>query len=124
MYVFPGIGLGSIIANVSTVRVALPPLPRFIPSYSLLLPLPQIPEEMIHASAVALAESLNADERSRSLLYPDVERIREVSVEIAAGVIRSAQKMGVDRNEKLRTVSDTKLKEFIHSQMYRPLVEA
>jgi hypothetical protein len=30
---------------------------------------------MVHASAQGLADSLNADEVERNLLYPDVERV-------------------------------------------------
>lgn len=84
----------------------------------------QIPEELVHASSAALAASLTSEERARNLLYPDVERIREVSIEIAVGVIRSAQKLGVDRNEKLRSMSQEQLIDFVRNQMYHPLVDA
>lgn len=77
---------------------------------------------MVHASAQALADSLTDDERARHLLYPDVERIREVSIAIAAGVIRSAQRLGVDRKEGLRGMSEEELERHIRGQMYHPLV--
>ncbi|KAK4702833.1 malate dehydrogenase (oxaloacetate-decarboxylating)(NADP+), partial [Phenoliferia sp. Uapishka_3] len=99
MYIFPGLGLGAILAQVKT-----------------------IPEEMVHASAQALATSLTADEQYRNLLYPDVTRIREVSIRIAVGVIRSAQKLNVDKNEKLRSMSDEQLEKFVRDQMYHPLL--
>lgn len=116
-YVFPGLGLGAILANVKTVR---PPSPSSVLTNPLARE--QIPEEMVHASAQALADSLTTEERARHLLYPDVERIREVSIAIAAGVIRSAQKLGVDQNEKLRGMDGCQLEKYISGQMYHPLV--
>ncbi|GAA5841738.1 hypothetical protein JCM3766R1_005167 [Sporobolomyces carnicolor] len=99
LYIFPALGLGAILARVKT-----------------------IPEEMVHASAQGLADSLNSDECERNLLYPDVERIREVSITIALKVIRSAQKLGVDRAEELRSMSDRELEEYVRNQMYHPLL--
>lgn len=77
---------------------------------------------MVAASAQALATSLNSDEKARNLLYPDVERIREVSIRIACGVIRSAQHLNVDRNEALRSLTDEELENFVAKQMYHPLI--
>ncbi|KAM0754105.1 hypothetical protein T439DRAFT_322991 [Meredithblackwellia eburnea MCA 4105] len=101
MYIFPGLGLGAILAKVKT-----------------------IPEELVHASAQALATSLTPDEKERNLLYPDVSRIREVSIKIAIGVIRSAQKLGVDRNESLRKLNDKELESLVQNQMYHPLLKS
>ncbi|GAA5825984.1 hypothetical protein JCM5353_008986 [Sporobolomyces roseus] len=101
LYIFPALGLGAILARVKT-----------------------IPEEMVHASAQGLADSLNANETERNLLYPDVERIREVSITIALKVIRSAQKLGVDRAEELRSMSDKELEVYVRKQMYHPLLDA
>lgn len=77
---------------------------------------------MVHASAQALATCLTSDERNRNLLYPDVTRIRDVSIGIAVGVIRSAQKLGVDGETKLRTLTDAELEKFVRDQMYHPLL--
>ncbi|GAA5960500.1 hypothetical protein JCM3765_003657 [Sporobolomyces pararoseus] len=99
LYIFPALGLGSILARVKT-----------------------IPEEMVHASSQGLADSLTPDEIERNLLYPDVERIREVSITIALKVIRSAQKLGVDRAEELRSMNDRELEEYVRKQMYHPLL--
>jgi hypothetical protein len=35
----------------------------------------QIPEELVHAAAQGLADSLTTGETERNLLYPDVERV-------------------------------------------------
>jgi malate dehydrogenase (oxaloacetate-decarboxylating)(NADP+) len=46
---------------------------------------------MVEASALGLADSLNQEERDSDLLYPRLNRIREVSALIATRVIRKAQ---------------------------------
>ena len=47
---------------------------------------------MVEASSLALAESVTEEERAHELLYPRLERIREISVHIACRVIQTAQK--------------------------------
>ncbi len=69
MYVFPGIGLGSILARVSSIT-----------------------DSMIEAASLGLANSLTEEEHSLDLVYPRIERIREISAGIALAVIREAQK--------------------------------
>lgn len=54
--IFPGLGLGAILAKCAT-----------------------IPEALIHTSASALAEATTAEEKEDGMLYPRLERIREVS---------------------------------------------
>ena len=105
-YVFPGIGLSAILAGVTSVRHSS--------SYSLssLLTrstLHQIPEDLIQAAAQGLADSLTPDERYRNLLYPDVDRIREVTIAIAKTMVRSAQKAGVDTKIELRSMTEVEL---------------
>lgn len=46
---------------------------------------------MVQASALGLAGSLSWDERALELVYPRIERIREISAHIAVKVIRAAQ---------------------------------
>lgn len=69
MYVFPGIGLGCILARVSSIT-----------------------DSMIEAASLGLANSLTDDERGNDLIYPRIERIRDISAQIALSVIREAQK--------------------------------
>lgn len=78
---------------------------------------------MIYASAVALSTSLTEDERAKGWLYPEVNRIREVSVIVARGVIRAAQKSGVDRELSIRDISDDELDEYIRQRMYDPTAQ-
>lgn len=76
---------------------------------------------MIYASATSLATSLTPAEVADGYLYPAIERIREVSVIVAVGVIRAAQKAGVDRELEIRGISDAaELEDWVRSRMYDP----
>ncbi|THG92665.1 hypothetical protein EW026_g8317 [Hermanssonia centrifuga] len=97
MYVFPGIGLGSILARVSSIT-----------------------DSMIEAASLGLANSLTEEEHSLDLVYPRIERIREISAGIALAVIREAQAKGVDRSIDLRKMPDATLLSFIKSKMWNP----
>lgn len=46
---------------------------------------------MVEASSLGLADSLTEEERDSELLYPRLNRIREISAFIATRVIRQAQ---------------------------------
>lgn len=100
MYVFPGIGLGAIISKAVSVT-----------------------QDMIYASAESLSTSLNKKEVADGWLYPDIRRIREVSVIVTRGVIRAAQKNGVDRATELRALTDAQLDSYIKERMYNPYSE-
>ena len=100
MYVFPGIGLGAIISKAVSVT-----------------------QDMIYASAESLSTSLNKQEVADGWLYPDIRRIREVSVVVTRGVIRAAQQNGVDRAIELRELSDAQLDAYIKERMYNPYNE-
>lgn len=78
---------------------------------------------MIYASAEALSTSLTPSERNDNWLYPDIGRIREVSVIVTCGVIRAAQEAGVDRELSLRGLGDKELQEYVRSRMYDPFTE-
>lgn len=47
---------------------------------------------MIEAASLGLANSLTDEERGLELIYPRIERIRDISAQIALSVIRAAQK--------------------------------
>ncbi|KAF2631555.1 hypothetical protein BU25DRAFT_407211 [Macroventuria anomochaeta] len=97
MYVFPGIGLGAILSKATSVT-----------------------QDMIYASAESLSTSLNKQEVADGWLYPDIRRIRDVSVVVTRGVIRAAQQNGVDRASELRNLSDEELDAYIVESMYDP----
>ena len=100
MYVFPGIGLGSILSKATTIT-----------------------QSMIYASATSLSTSLNAQEKDDGWLYPDLARIRDVSVIVTMGVIRAAQEAGVDREVRIRNMGDKELEKWIRVRMYDPHME-
>lgn len=75
---------------------------------------------MIYAAGAALPDMLNSEEAAMGLLYPSLDRIREVSVRVARGVIREAQQDGVDRAPDLKDMSDEALDDWIRQKMYDP----
>ena len=94
---------------------------------------------MVEASSLGLADSLSEDERDSELLYPRLDRIREISAYIAMRVIRKAQEevrnakalltqiesyrrviQGVDRNNDLRSLSEAQLLMYVKSKMWNP----
>jgi malate dehydrogenase (oxaloacetate-decarboxylating)(NADP+) len=60
---------------------------------------------MITAAALGLSQSLTDEETSSGLLYPRLERIREVSASVAARVVKAAQEGQVDTAAELRGLS-------------------
>ncbi|KAB8258083.1 hypothetical protein BDV32DRAFT_126361 [Aspergillus pseudonomiae] len=95
MYVFPGIGLGTILSKAV-----------------------KITDSMIYASGAALSQALTAEEIERGLLYPDLTRIRQVSVVVTRKVMRAAQEDKVDRETALRSMNDDALDAWIKARMY------
>lgn len=67
--IFSGLGFGAILARATCVT-----------------------DSMVEASSLGLADSLTEEETALGLLYPRIERIREISALIALTVIRAAQK--------------------------------
>lgn len=100
MYVFPGIGLGTILSKATTIT-----------------------QSMIYASATSLSTSLHPSEISQGWLYPELARIRDVSVTVAIGVIRAAQEAGVDREQSIKDMADDELEKWVRSKMYDPNTE-
>lgn len=97
MYIFPGLGLGSILARSTSVT-----------------------DTMVEAASLGLANALNQDERDLDMLYPRLDRIREISGFIARDVIRAAQKAGVDRSIDLSKMNDEQLLDWVKSKMWVP----
>jgi len=95
MYIFPGLGLGSILAKASSVT-----------------------DTMVEAASLGLAHSLTKDEEDDGLVYPRIERIREISAQIAVDVIRAAQMAGVSHNAALKDKSDEDLMKWVVSKMW------
>jgi malate dehydrogenase (oxaloacetate-decarboxylating)(NADP+) len=73
-YIFPGVGLG-VIASEST----------------------RVTDEMFYLAARTLADLVTEDDLRIGRLYPDLKRIREVSLAIATAVAESAFRRGLTR---------------------------
>ncbi|THV05227.1 malate dehydrogenase [Dendrothele bispora CBS 962.96] len=97
MYQFPGIGLGAILSKAKHVSDA-----------------------MVDKAAIALAESLNDEEKTNELVYPRLHRIREISGQVSLAVIRQAQAEGLDRNTEYRNLCDAELLKHIKDKMWEP----
>jgi len=97
MYIFPGIGLGALLSKANRVT-----------------------DSMVEQASVALAGSLDREEREAGLVYPRLDRIREISAKIALAVVRAAQNASVDGAPALRHVTDTTLLTYIKEQMWDP----
>jgi len=102
MFIFPGLGLGATLGNCQTVSDA-----------------------MIHQCSLTLASSLTAEEREHGQIFPSVGRIRDVSLQIAAAVIRKAAEEDLipatrlDELPNLRV--DGVLETYIRRKMYDPV---
>ncbi|KAF6764204.1 malate dehydrogenase [Ephemerocybe angulata] len=97
MYIFPGLGLGAILSRAT-----------------------QVTDSMVEASSLGLANSLTEEEHAAGLLYPRVERIREISAHIAVQVIRAAQKANVTRSPELAKMDDSQLHALMKRKMWNP----
>ncbi|CAD2219905.1 Malic enzyme, N-terminal domain/Malic enzyme, NAD binding domain containing protein, putative [Angomonas deanei] len=78
LYIFPGVGLASVIAQ---------------PDY--------IPQEVLVAAAECLSSLPSASDREAGLLYPPITQVRKVSAEVAAACILKLQQMGMAKNQDL-----------------------
>lgn len=98
---FPGIGLGAVLSRAKLVTPA-----------------------MLVEATKALAAQAPALKDPDAALLPDVEDVREISMKIAAAVIKQAVKEGVAQEEHIPE-SNEELEEWIRVQMwnaeYRPL---
>ncbi|KAJ2356572.1 hypothetical protein IWW50_004167 [Coemansia erecta] len=83
MYVFPAIGLGAVLCKPT-----------------------RITDTMIYAVSKALASSLNREEKQLGELYPRIERIRDVSAELAAAFIHQAVREGLAQDQKWVALAD------------------
>ncbi|KAI8093800.1 uncharacterized protein BX664DRAFT_260994 [Halteromyces radiatus] len=96
MYIFPGLGLGAVLAK---------------PSY--------ISDRMIFAASKALADSLTPDEINAGYLYPSLPRIRQVSAIVATAVCQEAidEKLAQSPDLLAHTAS---LLDYVVSHMWAP----
>lgn len=102
VYIFPGLGLGAILAKAT-----------------------RITDDMVYTSADALANSLNADEVHQGLIYPRIERVRDASLIVAREVMKAARRAGVSSLSEEQWIEweewgDVALNKFIKENVYDP----
>ena len=68
MYIFPALGLGTILSKARHVT-----------------------DSMVERASIALATYLTPEEKASDLVYPRLARIRDISAQVALAVIRAAQ---------------------------------
>jgi malate dehydrogenase (oxaloacetate-decarboxylating)(NADP+) len=91
-YIFPGVGLAAVACRLTRVT-----------------------DEMFMASARALAASVSDDDLAQGSLYPALNRVRDVSAQIAVAVAEVAFKRGLASIER-----PGDLPAFVRSRMYEP----
>ncbi|KAA0049103.1 NAD-dependent malic enzyme 62 kDa isoform [Cucumis melo var. makuwa] len=103
MYLFPGIGLGTLLSGS-----------------------PIVSDGMLQAAAECLAAYMTEDEVHEGIIYPSISSIRDITKEIAAAVIMEAIEedlvegyRGIDARE-LRKFSKEEILEFVKNNMWSP----
>ena len=91
-FIFPGVGLGATIIGAS-----------------------RITDRMFYRAAKALARCVSEEDLAQGKVFPPVSNIRDVSLEVAVAVSRTAMHDGLT---SLAPPGD--LKSYIRSKMYRP----
>jgi malate dehydrogenase (oxaloacetate-decarboxylating) len=92
MYIFPGVGLGSIVSMATRVT-----------------------DKMFVAASKALASMVSKKEAERGELLPEINEIRKVSERVAFAVAREARDSGIGAR-----LPDEALKQLVKSSMWQP----
>lgn len=100
MYVFPGLGFGSILSHPTSIT-----------------------NRLILRASIALADSLTEEERSRGYLYPELTRIRDVSAVVAAAVCDQAVRDEIATSADIKAVHPSDYVAYAKSRMWSHEVE-
>jgi malic enzyme len=92
VYIFPGVGLGCILAETN-----------------------EISDAIFMVAARTLAECITPERLDVGAIYPDQNSLREVSRKIAANVVREARRLGMGR-----IVPDTEIDSLVGDAMWFP----
>ena len=98
VFIFPGLGLGALESHATRVTDA-----------------------MVSAASGALADAVTADELEQGLLFPAVDRLREISRNVAIAVARQAQADGVAKRPSSEV--EDQIDEAMWSPIYRDYVD-
>ncbi len=92
VFIFPGVGLGAILAEAS-----------------------EVPESFFMLAAKTLADCITPDRLEVNSLYPDQGMLREVSARIAMNVIREAKRLNIGR-----MIPDQDIEPLVRASMWYP----
>lgn len=104
MYIFPGLGLGAVLAR-----------PK------------HISDRMIYAASKALADSLTEQELSNGWLYPSLKRIRDVSAIVATAVCQESLRENVATSKDIisfKSKTNQEMVNYVTSHMWSPTTES
>jgi malate dehydrogenase (oxaloacetate-decarboxylating) len=94
VFIFPGLGFGAVISRAR-----------------------EITDGMVMEAARTLADCTDV---SAGRVYPRIDQLREVSIQIAARVARQAIAEGVAAERRVRVMSDEQLLAFVNRRFWRP----
>jgi len=99
MYIFPGLGLAASLAGIT-----------------------RITDQMLHVAAVACADCMTAEEIAEGRTFPQIKRIRSVSLEVAVAVISTALEndmcIKLERDDYMGNTEA--IRQYVARKMYYP----
>ncbi|MEE4217739.1 MAG: NAD-dependent malic enzyme [Xanthomonadales bacterium] len=98
MFIFPGVGLGAIACGAETIT-----------------------DEMFFTAAKTLANMVTDEELAAGTLYPDLRKIRQISLSIATSICRLAWDNGIARYDQPDDIR-THVRRCMWNPKYRPFV--
>eukprot|EP00501_MAST-03F_sp_TOSAG23-6_P001832 GSMAST32.ASY1.ANO1.1910.1 assembled CDS len=96
MFIFPGLGLGATLSGAKRCS-----------------------DKMVYSCAVACAESVSEDELNKGMVFPDLDRIREVSLNVGTATVTAAAKEGLVT--KMSSDDVLNCREILARKMYDPM---
>jgi malate dehydrogenase (oxaloacetate-decarboxylating)(NADP+) len=76
---------------------------------------------MVTEAALALADSVNDEEKAEGRIYPSLKRMREISRDVAVRVIQMANKQGHARdNGYTKNMDEDELRDWVAGEMWVP----
>lgn len=97
MYIFPGIGLAASVGGITRITNA-----------------------MLYRAAVACADSMTAEDVAEGRTFPNIKRIRTVSLKVAVAVIEEGVREGLAPKIRPHHLESVGIEQLVESKMYFP----